>query len=56
MAKTLSIKTFSRGMNDWLHPSLLETNTAASLVNADESSGKIVPIKRPIRMTVSDPV
>ena len=43
-------------MNDWLHPSLLETNTAASLVNADESSGKIVPIKRPIRMTISDPV
>ena len=56
MASVFSVKSFSGGMNDWLHPSLLKESVAASLVNADESSGKIVPIKKPVRMTVGDPV
>ena len=53
--KSITINDFSGGMNDWLHPGLLPNNTAAELVNAEISSGKIVPVRRPAKLKISDP-
>lgn len=43
-------------MNDWIHPGLLDEHYAARLVNAEVSSGKIVPIRRPSSLPNNDPV
>lgn len=42
-------------MNDWIHPSLLESNLAAKLVNATVSNGKLVPIRRPVYLSDNTP-
>ena len=52
--KTFSSNSFAGGMNDWIHPTLLESNIASKLVNANVSDGKLVPIQRPVFLS-SDP-
>lgn len=49
--KVYAVTSFEGGMNDALSPALLGENTAASLVNADVTSGKLVPFRRPVRLT-----
>ena len=53
--KTFASNNFSGGMNDWIHPMLLESNLAAKLVNADVSDGKLVPIKQPRKLEGTTP-
>lgn len=55
MAKSYTVRNFSGGMNDWLHPSLLPENTASGLSNAEVSDGKLSPIRRPLLLRYSDP-
>jgi len=54
--KTFSTNKFTGGMNEWIHPTLLESNIAAKLVNTDISDGKLVPIRRPVYLSSNDPV
>lgn len=42
-----STNNFSGGMNDFVHPSLLDEKTASLLVDATVENGKIVPVRRP---------
>ena len=42
-------------MNDWIHPSLLDSGTAVKLVNAEISSGKLVPEKGYVRQNITSP-
>ena len=44
---TWGTNNFAGGMNDFLHPALLEANTASLLVNACVDDGKIMPIHVP---------
>ena len=53
--KIFSCNSFTGGMNDWIHPMLLESNIAAKLVNADISTGKLVPVKRPLKLAGTTP-
>ena len=53
--KIFSCNSFTGGMNDWIHPLLLESNIAAKLVNADISTGKLVPVKRPLKLAGTTP-
>ena len=55
MARVFSINQFAGGMNDWLHPALLSENTASLLVNADVSSGKIVPVNGRVELGHNSP-
>ena len=56
MASLFSTLQFTGGMNDWVHPGLLPSNFAAKLINAEVSSGKIVPIKKPVLLANNNPV
>lgn len=51
-----SVTQFDGGMNDVLSPSLLNSNCAAELVNADISTGKVGSLKRPVKIEETDPV
>lgn len=53
--KSFVCNSFTGGMNDWIHPMLLESNIAAKLVNADISTGKLVPVKRPLKLAGTTP-
>ena len=55
MSKAIGVRNFNGGMNDWLNPGLLGEATASLLVNGDESSGKIEPIRGPLKLSVKDP-
>lgn len=55
MANVFRTEDFSGGMNDWLHPGLLPANTAAELVNAELSDGKLSPIRSPLKMSYDTP-
>jgi hypothetical protein len=46
---------FSGGMNEWLSPALLKSDTAALLVNADISTGKIVSLESPAKTNFNTP-
>ena len=46
MAGSFTAIQFSGGMNDWIHPSLLNTNVAAKLINAEVDNGKLKPIRQ----------
>ena len=46
---------FSGGMNEVLDPALLDSSTAALLVNTDTENGKISPIKMPRKLSASNP-
>ena len=50
-----STNKFTGGMNDWIHPTLLDSNVAAKLVNASVSNGKIVPIQLPVFLNSGTP-
>lgn len=56
MPKAFSTSHFTGGMNDWIHPGLLQEHYAVKLINAEVSSGKIVPIKKPFLLQNNDPV
>lgn len=56
MSKIFSTLQFTGGMNDWIHPGLLEEHYAVKLINAEVSSGKIVPIAKPLLLQSKDPV
>lgn len=43
---TFSTNSFAGGMNDWIHPSLLDANIATKLLNGEVSNGKLVPVHR----------
>lgn len=47
--KVFSVNSFS-GMNDWIHPGLLDSNVAAKLVDAEISNGKLCPQKLPLEI------
>ena len=53
--KSFVCNSFTGGMNDWIHPILLESNIASKLVNADISTGKLVPVKRPLKLAGTSP-
>lgn len=36
------------GMNNWIHPGLLNSNTAVNLVDAEVTDGKLLPLKLPL--------
>lgn len=55
MSRTFAAVKFTGGVNDWFHPGLLDAATAAELLNADISSGKLVPVKKPLLLTDHDP-
>ena len=42
-----SVNSFS-GMNNWLHPGLLNENTAVQLTDAEVTDGKLFPQKLPL--------
>ena len=46
-----AVTSFNGGMNDVVDPSLLNSNTAAALLNANVTSGKLVPFRRLVRLT-----
>lgn len=46
---------FNGGINNWTDPSLLESNQCVNLQNADVSTGKIISLKRPLKMPSDDP-
>lgn len=56
MAGSFTAIQFSGGMNDWIHPSLLNTNVAAKLINAEVDNGKLKPIRQIYPQKISDPV
>lgn len=49
-----AVKQFSGGMNDWIHPELLDDKTAQLLVDAEISSGKLSPVKLPESLSLTD--
>lgn len=53
--KSFVCNSFTGGMNDWIHPILLESNIASKLFNADISTGKLVPVKRPLKLAGTTP-
>lgn len=46
---------FTGGMNEVVHPALLDTKTASRLVNADIENGKLASIKMPEKLPVDAP-
>lgn len=50
-----AVTQFDGGMNNVISPSLLEPNCAVELVNADVTSGKITPVRRPVLLEHNDP-
>lgn len=53
--KNFSVNNFSGGMNEIIHPALLENKTATLLMDAVLDDGKIVAIKMPEALTDTDP-
>lgn len=47
--------SFSAGMNEVINPTLLNPQTAALLINADITSGKLKSIKSPYKLSANDP-
>lgn len=47
--KSFIANSFSGGMNNWVHPGLLEKNVAVQLVDADVTNGKLLPQKLPLQ-------
>ena len=48
--------SFSSGMNEVIDPSLLDQKTAALLINADITSGKLKSIKSPYNLGATSPL
>lgn len=51
-----SVNQFTGGMNDWLHPGLLDEKTAQYLLDAGIETGKLAAVKTPSLLAITDPV
>lgn len=56
MSSTFTAIQFNGGMNNWLHPALLNSNYAAKLINAEVDNGKLNPVRQIYRQTVGNPL